>query len=346
MKYKKGDKVEVVEFLSSVAAEHGAKIGDIGVVDIVSDVGDGVPYFVKLAAIKTGDNGLWFSEEGIKLVEEGSVENKVGESGLSELKSGDKVILTNACADNARYYDLKEGTKGVVCENDGGTYKPILVDFEEASIWVDAGDLQLDVEVKKEKIEAGDIVSIISKEKTTDMYGWNKDMKQVGESMKVDSVYDVTVENDIFVYHIDDLVLLRKGNSDVGEPHVENQDKPVDDVVNKPKHYTSDESGVECIDITKNMSFVYGNVLKYCWRVGKKDDDVQELSKALWYSEFGINNNIPIFINETSLEDEKNIHKVLKFSKGWKYVLLNSIYWNDKEEVNRAVKGLLEDVNG
>ena len=94
------------------------------------------------------------------------------------------------------------------------------------------------------------------------------------------------------------------------------------------------------------MSFVYGNVLKYCWRVGKKDDDVQELSKALWYSEFGINNNIPIFISETSLEDEKNIQKVLKFSKGWKYVLLNAIYWNDKEEVNRAVKGLLEDVNG
>lgn len=266
MKYKKGDKVEVVEFISSVASEHGANIGDIGVVDIASDTGDGVPYFVKLDAVKTGDNGLWFREDGIKLVEE-------------------------------------------------------------------------------EKIETGDIVSIISLENTAATYGWNENMKQIGESMKVDSVYGVTVENDIFVYHIDDLVLLRKGDSDVVEPHIENQDKPVDDVVNKPKHYTSDESGVECIDITKNMSFVYGNVLKYCWRVGKKDDDVQELSKALWYSEFGINNNIPIFINETSLEDEKNIQKVLKFSKGWKYVLLNAIYWNDKEEVNRAVKGLLEDIN-
>ncbi|QXM18592.1 protein of unknown function DUF3310 [Acinetobacter phage Phab24] len=340
MKYKKGDKVEVVEFISSVASEHGANIGDIGVVDIASDVGDGVPYFVKLDAIKTGDNGLWFSEEGIKLVEE-DVENKVG-----ELKAGDKVILTNARADNAQYYNLKEGIKGTVRENDGGTYNPILVDFEEASIWINAGDLQLDVVVEKEKIETCDIVRIVSKKNTTDMYDWNKNMKQVGESMKVDGIYGVTVENDIFVYHIDDLVLLRKGDSDVIKPYVEKQDKPVDDVVNKPKHYTSDESGVECIDITKNMSFVYGNVLKYCWRVGKKDDDVQELSKALWYSEFGINNHIPIFISETSLEDEKNIHKVLKFSKGWKYVLLNAIYWNDKEEVNRAVKGLLEDING
>lgn len=341
MKYKKGDKVEVVEFISSVASEHGANIGDIGVVDIASDVGDGVPYFVKLDAVKTGDNGLWFREDGIKLVEEGSVENKVG-----ELKAGDKVILTNANARNARYYNLKEGTKGVVCENDGDTCKPILVDFDEASIWLDDGDLQLDVKIEKEKIETGDIVNIISKKNTTATYGWDKDMKQVGESMKVDGIYGVRVENDIFNYHIDDLVLLRKGNSDVDESHTVNQDKPVDDVVNKPKHYTSDESGVECIDITKNMSFVYGNVLKYCWRVGKKDDDVQELNKALWYSEFGINNNIPIFINELSLEDEKNIHKVLKFSKGWKYVLLNAIYWNDKEEVNRAVKGLLEDVNG
>lgn len=345
MKYKKGDKVEVVEFINSIAAECGAKVGDIGIVDIASDVGDGVPYFVKLAAIEDGDNGLWFNEEGIKLVEE-AVENKVGESQLSELKAGDKVVLTNARADNARYYNLKEGIKGTVRENDGGTYKPILVKFEEVSIWLDAGDLQLDVVVEKEKIETGDIVRIVSLENTTDMYGWNKDMNQVGESMKVDGIYGVAVENDIFVYHIDDLVLLRKGDSDVDDPHVVNQDKPVEDVVNKPKHYTSDESGVECIDITKNMSFVYGNVLKYCWRVGKKDDDVQELSKALWYSEFGIKNNIPIFINETSIEDEKNIQKVLKFSKGWKYVLLNAIYWNNKEEVNRAVKGLLEDVNG
>lgn len=340
MKYKKGDKVEVVEFISSVAAGYGAKIGDIGVVDIAYDVGDGVPYFVKLDTIKTGGRGLWFREDGIKLVEEGSVENKVG-----ELKAGDKVILTNSNDTNARHYNLKEGAKGIVLENDGGVYRPIFVDFDGDLIWLGTGDLQLDGEVKKEKIEAGDIVSIISKEKTTDMYGWNENMKQVGESMKVDGIYGVTVENDIFVYHIDDLVLLRKGNSDVDESHTVNQDKPVDDVVNKPKHYTSDESGVECIDITKNMSFVYGNVLKYCWRVGKKDDDVQELNKALWYSEFGINNNIPIFINELSLEDEKNIHKVLKFSKGWKYVLLNAIYWNDKEEVNRAVKGLLEDVN-
>lgn len=345
MKYKKGDKVEVVEFISSVASEHGANIGDIGVVDIASDVGDGVPYFVKLDAVKTGDNGLWFREDGIKLVEE-EVECAVCESQLSELKTGDKVILTNSSDSGARYYNLKEGAKGIVLENDGGVYRPIFVDFDGDSIWLGTGDLQLDVEVKKEKIEAGDIVSIISKENTTDKYGWSYRMKQVGESMKVDGVYGVTVENDTFKYHIDDLVLLRKGNSDVIEPHVANQDKPVNDVVNKPKHYTSDESGVECIDITKNMSFVYGNVLKYCWRVGKKDDDVQELSKALWYSEFGINNNIPIFINETSFEDESNIHKVLKFSKGWKYVLLNAIYWEDKEEVHRAVKGLLEDVNG
>lgn len=238
MKYKKGDKVEVVEFISSVAAEHGAKIGDIGVVDIVSDIGDGVPYFVKSDAIKTGDNGLWFSEEGIKLVEE-EVEYAVCESQLSELKTGDKVILTNSNDTNARHYNLKEGAKGVVRENDGSNYKPIFVDFEEASIWIDAGDLQLYVEVKKDKIEAGDIVSIISKEKTTDMYGWNKDMKQVGESMKVDGVYGVTVENDIFVYHIDDLVLLRKGNSDVGEPYVVKRDKSIEFGVTNPTVVTS-----------------------------------------------------------------------------------------------------------
>lgn len=228
MKYKKGDKVEVVEFLSSTAAGYGAKVGDIGVVDIVSDIGDGVPYFVKLDAIKTGDNGLWFSEDGIKLVKE-DVENKVG-----ELKAGDKVVLTNARADNARYYNLKEGTKGVVRENDGDTCKPILVDFGYYTIWVDAGDLQLDVEIEKNKIETGDIVTIISKKNTTAIYDWNENMKQVGESMKVDGICGVTVENDIFKYHIDDLVLLRKGDSDVVEPHLENQEELDQFGVTKP----------------------------------------------------------------------------------------------------------------
>ena len=57
------------------------------------------------------------------------------------------------------------------------------------------------------------------------------------------------------------------------------------DPVNHPKHYTSDPSGVECIEITRHSNFNIGNALKYLWRAGLKDgnSDIQDLKKAVWY---------------------------------------------------------------
>lgn len=56
------------------------------------------------------------------------------------------------------------------------------------------------------------------------------------------------------------------------------------DNVNHPKHYTSDPSGVECIQITRHRSFNIGNAIKYLWRNGLKDSDsqIQDLQKAVW----------------------------------------------------------------
>lgn len=61
----------------------------------------------------------------------------------------------------------------------------------------------------------------------------------------------------------------------------------VHDPVNHPKHYTSDPSGVECIDITRHRNFNIGNAFKYLWRAGLKDgnSDVQDLRKAIFYIE-------------------------------------------------------------
>lgn len=56
------------------------------------------------------------------------------------------------------------------------------------------------------------------------------------------------------------------------------------DPVNHPKHYTSHPSGVECIQIIREMSFNLGNVVKYIWRDGLKDEvPLQDLKKAAWY---------------------------------------------------------------
>lgn len=53
-----------------------------------------------------------------------------------------------------------------------------------------------------------------------------------------------------------------------------------DDPVN-PKHY----NGRECADIGERLSANGYQVLKYCWRLGKKDDPCVELGKAIWYGE-------------------------------------------------------------
>jgi hypothetical protein len=58
------------------------------------------------------------------------------------------------------------------------------------------------------------------------------------------------------------------------------------DAVNHPKHYTSDPSGIECIEITRHRTFNIGNAIKYLWRAGLKEDaQIQDLRKAIFYIE-------------------------------------------------------------
>ena len=67
--------------------------------------------------------------------------------------------------------------------------------------------------------------------------------------------------------------------------------KNKNDQVNHPKHYTSDPSGIECIDITRHRNFNIGNAIKYLWRAGLKEDkdrklidkQVEDINKAVWY---------------------------------------------------------------
>ena len=55
------------------------------------------------------------------------------------------------------------------------------------------------------------------------------------------------------------------------------------DMVNNPPHY-QDASGIECIEVTKNLGFLDGNSFKYLYRAGKKGDKIEDLEKAKWYA--------------------------------------------------------------
>lgn len=60
------------------------------------------------------------------------------------------------------------------------------------------------------------------------------------------------------------------------------------DLVNHPPHYNSSKAHcecgrrIECIDVTRHMSFNIGNAIKYLWRFQHKNG-LEDLKKASWY---------------------------------------------------------------
>jgi len=62
------------------------------------------------------------------------------------------------------------------------------------------------------------------------------------------------------------------------------------DLVNHPAHYTS--GSIECIDAIEAalgrdgfIAFLRGQVIKYQWRCGLKDNAAQDAAKARWYAD-------------------------------------------------------------
>jgi hypothetical protein len=56
-----------------------------------------------------------------------------------------------------------------------------------------------------------------------------------------------------------------------------------EDKVNHPRHYKSHPSGIECIQVTEHLNFCLGNAIKYIWRADDKENDIEDLRKAVWY---------------------------------------------------------------
>lgn len=55
------------------------------------------------------------------------------------------------------------------------------------------------------------------------------------------------------------------------------------DPVNHPPHYNNHPSGIEAIQVCEHMNFCLGNAIKYIWRADHKNDDIEDLKKAVWY---------------------------------------------------------------
>lgn len=126
----------------------------------------------------------------------------------------------------------------------------------------------------------------------------------------------------------------------------DNTVKSADDAVHHPKHYTSDDCGVEAIEVTSLLPACISNAVKYVWRCGKKDEDLQELKKALWYVNYSIDNDLPSFVNELSdsLEFQSLVEKVKSHWTGNKYMFIDAVYWGNQETMKKALELMIEEL--
>lgn len=120
-----------------------------------------------------------------------------------------------------------------------------------------------------------------------------------GATVDYDKIHsEQTNKNWIHVGNPNGRYVKADGAAAYTDPSISNKNDPV----NHPAHYTSHPSGIECIEITRHMSFNIGNATKYLWRCGKKVSPneevpakmIEELQKAIWY----INDEIKLLKGE------------------------------------------------
>ncbi len=76
----------------------------------------------------------------------------------------------------------------------------------------------------------------------------------------------------------------------------------------RPNHYSQDPDSIECIDVIKQLCKEHQNdpftdynryqAFKYLWRLGKKDDVLFDLNKAITFLEFA----------RSALEEERGLN--------------------------------------
>lgn len=122
-------------------------------------------------------------------------------------------------------------------------------------------------------------------------------------------------------------------------PKVEKDDEAVD-MVNHPPHY-KDASGIECIEVTKHMSFCGGNCFKYLYRAGKKGSTVEDLKKAIWYAERA-------WIGNEMVCDEARdkIFDIAHFRLGNIAAAMDAVRFNEWDMVEKHIKAEIARLEG
>lgn len=97
--------------------------------------------------------------------------------------------------------------------------------------------------------------------------------------------------------------------------------------INHPEHYNLHASGVEAILVVRTMSFNLGSAFKYIFRRDDKENLIQDLKKALWYT-------------EDELEERKKCKTIFNVLRSFLRFYQNSYtqYWKRAGYVNKIVR--------
>ena len=95
--------------------------------------------------------------------------------------------------------------------------------------------------------------------------------------------------------------------------------EPKIDMVNNPPHY-KDASGIECIEVTKHMSFCGGSCFKYLYRCGKKHDDIEDLEKAVKYADWAWEQEEVVLITPMRLIEKIAVHREGNIKQAMLYI--------------------------
>ena len=226
---------------------------------------------------------------------------------MAEIKVGDKVRLTKDVA----YGNHKKGDIGVVTRINGGLtgLTRVRMEYNNTNGYTTPfapNEIELVEELeplKLEHLKAGQLVI----RKRDD---WQRFITKVnGDEIEYLCGYKgdtLTIEMDAQAVEfldycrlpdISEVAQFKKDNPDLFAEYVMPEEpvadaiSPEEDAVNHPSHYTSDPSGVECIQITRHRNFNVGNAIKYLWRAGlkksegrsEKEKQIEDLKKAVFY---------------------------------------------------------------
>lgn len=114
--------------------------------------------------------------------------------------------------------------------------------------------------------------------------------------------------------------------------------------IDNPDYYRNNQSKIECIEITRYLSFCRGNAIKYLWRCGQKDTTDNELKKAIWYLKDELkNNNTVLYEMDVCLMLDNKLTTLSMYQDDNTRRLFWLIVFGHSQDLKTAIK-IIEDM--